>query len=295
MIEAPIPKDEAARLQALRMLKILDTPPDERFDRITRNAVRLFDAPMSTLTLVDSKREWFLSMQGLDKREGPRARSFCGHALLADGVMVVPDAMHDPRFDGNPMVMGPPHIRFYAGKALFAANGKRIGVFCIKDVKPRQFSAADCQLLSDLAAWAELELNAREFRRAVENLEVFKGEERERRELEAIINASPHGLMSIGMDGRIKHFNVKMMGYLGTPREAEIKDQDVFNIIDDRYEFLSRLIRKGLRGEMFKTEADRLLPGAQGGWYRALGMPILDASGGIQEHLLITIQDLTER
>lgn len=166
--KAPIPPDEKERLNSLRELKILDTPPEERFDRITRLALHLFDVPISTITLIDSRREWFKSCQGLPVKEGKRAISFCGHALLASDIFIVPDAKKDPRFAKNPMVLGKPHIRFYAAVPLRSADGRRVGVFCIKDYKTRKLDAQKIRLLKSLAAWAELELNSHEIKQAIE-------------------------------------------------------------------------------------------------------------------------------
>jgi GAF domain-containing protein len=140
MQPAPIPKNEQERLASLNKLGLLDTPPEERFDRITRVATKIFNVPISTLTLVDSKREWFKSCQGLSKREGERAISFCGYALLSTTIMIIPDTTKDDRFADNPMVSGEPYLRFYAGVPVTSADGQRIGVFCIKDTKPREFS-----------------------------------------------------------------------------------------------------------------------------------------------------------
>jgi GAF domain-containing protein len=161
MERAPIPANEEERLASLHALALLDTEPEERFDRITKTATQVFQVPISTLTLVDAKREWFKSCQGLPGREGDRAISFCGHALLASDVFVVPDTKKDKRFSDNPMVTGKPFIRFYAGVPLLSADGQRIGVFCIKDTEPREFSVEQQALLKNLATWAELELNAR--------------------------------------------------------------------------------------------------------------------------------------
>ncbi len=167
-LEAPIPENEKERIISLRSLGILDTPPEERFDRITKLAVHLFKIPISTITLIDSKREWFKSCQGLSKREGKRAISFCGHALLDEDLFIVPDAKKDERFANNPMVKGPPFIRFYAAFPLKAADGKKVGVFCIKDHKPRRLAKEQISLLKDLSAWAELELNTHELNLAIE-------------------------------------------------------------------------------------------------------------------------------
>jgi PAS domain S-box-containing protein len=157
---APIPKNEKKRLISLHKLGLLDTPNEKRFDQITKLATRIFNAPISTLTLVDSRREWFKSCQGLNQHEGDRAISFCGHALLDPDVFVVPDTKKDSRFADNPMVTGKPFIRFYAGVPLISGDGNRIGVFCIKDTKPRKFTKYDEHILKSLASWAEVEINS---------------------------------------------------------------------------------------------------------------------------------------
>ena len=161
MQPAPIPENEKERLLSLYKLGLLNTKPEERFDRITKTATRIFKVPISTLTLVDAKREWFKSCQGLTKREGNRAISFCGHALIANKILVISDTKKDKRFSGNPMVTGKPYIRFYAGVPITNADGQRVGVFCVKDTKQRKFSKREEEILTGLAAWAELEVNSR--------------------------------------------------------------------------------------------------------------------------------------
>jgi len=160
MQKAPIPENEKSRLIALHKLGLLDTAPEERFDRITRIACIVFKVPISTLTLVDDTREWFKSCQGLSEKEGDRAISFCGHALTAVDILVIPDTKKDERFSDNPMVVGKPYIRFYAGVPIMSADGEPVGVFCIKDTKPRTFSKDDEEVLMGLAQWAGMELKA---------------------------------------------------------------------------------------------------------------------------------------
>jgi GAF domain-containing protein len=156
----PAPINEAQRLDALHSLRILDTPPEERFDRLTRLARRLFDVPQALVSLVDEDRQWFKSHSGTEVTETPRDVSFCGHAILGDEVFVVPDACQDPRFADNPLVTGEPGIRFYAGCPLSVGSGLRIGTLCIIDYRAREFSAEDAELLQDLARMAEQELSA---------------------------------------------------------------------------------------------------------------------------------------
>ncbi len=160
MQKAPNHKDEEKRINALQNLKLLDTKVEERFDKITKEAVKRFSVPISTITLVDKDREWFKSVQGLPTREGPRDISFCSHALVSDVMMIVEDASLDPRFSDNPMVIGGPNIRFYAGKSLYdKKTSLPVGVFCIKDNKPRKMSLSEISDFLDLANKAEDEIN----------------------------------------------------------------------------------------------------------------------------------------
>ncbi|EED31742.1 diguanylate cyclase (ggdef domain) [gamma proteobacterium NOR5-3] len=158
MIEAPIPHNESARIETLRALRILDTAPEERFDRITRMAKRMFGVPISLVSLVDSERQWFKSAQGLDATETPRDISFCGHAIAGDELLYVPNALDDKRFHDNPLVTAEPHIRFYAGNPLMAANGHKVGTLCLIDSEPRELDDEDKLLLEDLAVMVEQEI-----------------------------------------------------------------------------------------------------------------------------------------
>ena len=154
------PQDEHTRLETLRSLKLLDTSPSERFDRLTRIARRMFGVPVSLVSLVDDNRQWFKSRQGLDATETPRDISFCGHAILGEDIFIVPDATKDNRFVDNPLVTDDPNIRFYAGVPLRVSNGSKIGTLCIIDEQPREFSEEDLELLRDLAEMAQQEIAA---------------------------------------------------------------------------------------------------------------------------------------
>lgn len=157
-MQAPaIPDNEDARLAALHALQLLDTAPEDRFDRITRVACRTFGVPVALVSLVDSRRQWFKSRAGLDAPQTAREVSLCGHAILADGVFVVPDTQRDPRFADNPLVTGAPHLRFYAGQPLHA-GGHRIGTLSLLDHSARDFGPEEARLLGDLAAIVEQEI-----------------------------------------------------------------------------------------------------------------------------------------
>lgn len=158
MQQPDIPKDEKARLRDLRSLDILDTPPEERFDRLTRIANRLFGVPISLVSLVDDDRQWFKSSAGLNACETPRDISFCGHAILGDDIFVVNDTSRDKRFVDNPLVLNDPSIKFYAGCPLTSLNGYKLGTMCLIDTAPRKFAKKDKTLLKDLAAMVEHEI-----------------------------------------------------------------------------------------------------------------------------------------
>lgn len=150
MMTAPIPANEAERIQALRELLILDTPPEERFDRIVEFAAEEFGVPIALISLVDDDRQWFKARFGLAVCETDRQSSFCGHAIHVSEVMVVSDATQDPRFADNPMVLGPPHIRFYAGAPLEIRPGVRVGTLCLIDRRRRTLDDTDLAILMSL-------------------------------------------------------------------------------------------------------------------------------------------------
>ncbi|NRF69754.1 sensor domain-containing diguanylate cyclase [Aquincola sp. S2] len=157
MTLAAVTHDDDNRVRALRSLQLLDSPPDERFDRITRLAQALFGTPMAAVTLVDAERVWHKSRIGLKDAESPRATSFCGHVVHDARPLVVEDALQDPRFHDNPNVTGDPHVRFYAGHPVHAM-GHLLGSFGVADTQPRGFTDADRSHLADLAALVEREL-----------------------------------------------------------------------------------------------------------------------------------------
>jgi CheY-like chemotaxis protein len=153
-----IPDDEERRLKALRELRVLDTTPEARFDRLTRLAALAFDVPIALVSLVDHDRQWFKSAHGVDARETSRESSFCAHAIVNRTPMVIPDALQDERFADNPLVTGSPRVRFYAGHPLVLADGSCVGMLCLMDVRPRTISQKDLDLLADIAHLVRREL-----------------------------------------------------------------------------------------------------------------------------------------
>lgn len=146
-------------MHALHSLQLLDTAPEERFDRIARLAQALFGTPVVAVNLVDAERVWSKSCIGAAEREGPRATALCGHVVHAAAPLVVKDALEDPRFSDWPQVRGARGLRFYAGHPI-RSMGQVVGTLCIADTRPRQLSTAEHGHLADLAALAEHELAA---------------------------------------------------------------------------------------------------------------------------------------
>jgi sigma-B regulation protein RsbU (phosphoserine phosphatase) len=170
MIAAPMPVDEVGRLAELHALGLLDTPPEERFDRVTRLLALVMRVPMAYISLVDADRQWFKSSCGLETTETPRAVSFCGHAILSDEPMIVPDAAEDARFRDNPLVTGAPNIRFYAGRPLSGPGGHKVGTLCIADRRPRTLRPDEVEALGELAGIVERELGLVEVARLQRDL-----------------------------------------------------------------------------------------------------------------------------
>ena len=205
-----VPPNEKQRLEALQRLNLLDSPSEDGFDRLTSMIASVFDVPMVSIGLVDERRQWFKSSFGSNLRETPREVSFCAHAILADKPFLVPDAIADDRFHDNPLVVGEPYIRFYAGMPLATDDGHLVGTLCLMDRSPRKLDAREIDLFRKLAGHVREEMNLAQRKIADEKLD------RLRKEQEAILNSLGEGVHWVGLDGRIKFENpaaARMLGY----------------------------------------------------------------------------------
>ena len=179
-MKAPeLPSNESERFQTLKDLEILYTPAEERFDRITRLARRIFDVPIALISLVTDDQQWFKSCQGLTASATSREISFCGHAILNDDTFVVANALKDPDFRDNPLVTEAPKIRFYAGQPLHYGEHK-LGTLCLIDTRPRHLKPQDYDSLKCLAGWTELELMAWQNQAPSFLQQALKGQDREK-------------------------------------------------------------------------------------------------------------------
>ncbi|MFA7279938.1 MAG: PAS domain S-box protein [Sterolibacterium sp.] len=254
MLKAPIPLNESKRIVALRALDILDSPAEERFDRLTRIAQHIMEVPIVLISLVDSERQWFKSRQGLDASQTPRDISFCGHAIIGTEVFVVPDTLADSRFADNPLVTAAPDIRFYAGAPLTLSDGYNVGTLCAIDREPRQMSEARLAVLRDLAKCASEELERERQRR----LALVAATNQAR--YMAIVDSSDDAIVSKTLDGIVTSWNPaaeRMFGYtaqemLGKPMALLIPP----SLSSEERQILERL-RKGERIEHFETTRQR--------------------------------------
>lgn len=147
----PIPPNEAERLAVLRSLRMVGSVPEPHFDAVCRIAMALFGVPTALISFVEEDGQWFKARCGFDASGTSRQDAFCSYTILSEDVLVIEDTLADPRFSDNPLVTGPPHVRFYAGAPLTMGRGLHVGTLCVLDTKPRSFSAAQCNQLMDLA------------------------------------------------------------------------------------------------------------------------------------------------
>lgn len=236
MVAAALPSNENERLARLRSYQVLDTGPEEAFDRIARLASSILDVPIAVISLVDEGRQWFKAKVGLAANETSRDVAFCAHAILGNEVFVVADATKSDLFKDNPLVTGAPDIRFYAGAPLRTHDGFNLGTVCAIDRKPRQARPEQLALLRDLSALVvdQLEL------RIAGRMALSEVEERKRIDAfkTAFISTVNHELRTplTSIIGAIELINTGMAG------EVPESVQQLLSIADRNSAVLLRLI-----------------------------------------------------
>lgn len=190
----PLPENETERLQQLEALDIMDSLEEDAFDRITRMAMRTLKTPIALITLLDDQRQWFKSKIGIDVSQTPREHAFCTHAICNDEIMEVEDATKDERFANNPLVLGDPEIRFYAGAPLHFKDAFNLGTLCIIDTKPRQLNDEERTMLRDLAGIVSEQLEARQTAQ--------RAQKTEKRLIDAV-DAIPDGFIIFDKDDKL--------------------------------------------------------------------------------------------
>ncbi len=150
-MKAPLPANEASRLDALRAYHILDTAAEAIFDDLTALAAQICEVPIAMISLVDEQRQWFKSRVGIEQQQTSRDVAFCAHAILQSEPLIVPDAARDRRFADSALVTGEPYVRFYAGFPLVSPEGFALGTICAIDHQPRQMTVPQRQAMQVLA------------------------------------------------------------------------------------------------------------------------------------------------
>lgn len=194
----PLPNKEHERLEKLRSYHVLDSLPEESYDRVVRLAGRLLDVPYASVALVEGDRLWFKSHIGFPDSEMDREYAFCNHAICQDDVFVIEDASQDPRFADNPYVTGLPHLRFYAGAPLRTDEGLNLGTLAVVDTRPRTVTDSEKRLLEDLAA---IVMEALDMRLLIERADAA-----ESRFADAI-ESLPNGFALYDKEDRLVHCN----------------------------------------------------------------------------------------
>jgi len=299
MLKPALPPDETVRLASLRALSILDTPAEERFDRITRVTAHLFDVPMALISLVDTDRQWFKSCQGVSASETSREISFCAHAILGDHVFYVSDTHADSRFADNPLVTRDPFLRFYAGYPIPAPGGHKIGTLCIMDRKPRAMGESDFGLLRDLAEWAHLELTGVQILRNEIAKQTEKLQESETTFFN-LMEGLPVGVFVLTADGRPYYVNQTAQQIWGKGVAPGATPEDVANVYplyiagtNTEYPLERRPSMRALEGRT--TAADDLEIHHPGGviQLQAWGTPVY--YNGKITHAVVAFQDIIEQ
>lgn len=296
---APMPLNEAARQCYLQSLDILDTPPEETFDRLTRLACVLLDAPMALVSLIDVNRQWFKSRQGLEITQTSRDLAFCAHALHAEDMLLIPDACADPRFADNPLVTGGPRIRFYAGVPLRFADDLTLGTLCVLDTRPRQLTQTELAHLRDLARIVEREMLHRSLAKDAGSAVEQAGRTAKasaQAHFHRVFDNSPTSKALVSPQGRIQQANREFCQLLGRPKEALVLTQLRALIDPQDQATLDADWQRIVAGELDSQVSEvRLITTADPALWAELSLSALRDAQGAIEQLVVLVRDISAR
>ncbi len=282
MSQAPIPSNEQQRLAALHALELLDTPAEAMFDHITALAAQICDTPIALISLVDAQRQWFKSRVGLDAEQTARELAFCAHAVHADALLEVGNALDDARFRDNPLVTSDPSIRFYAGMPLHDGQGLALGTLCVIDRRPRQLDEHQRQQLRHLAQLTgelfELRLQAR---RQAEQSAMHQ----------AMLDNAGSAVLVLDPQGRVQRSNPEARQLLGYSAEA-LNEQHLPQLLEEPGQF-ERLCLACARGP--QSAEGRLRPRHGQSLPVRLNLSPIRAEGQALQGYLLVANDLSQR
>jgi PAS domain S-box-containing protein len=298
MPAAPLPANEVERLAALRALNLLDTPPEERFDRITRLAARILSVPIAFVVLIDEHRQFFKSRYGLDMTETVRENSFCAYTILDTKQLVVPDARLDARFSDNPLVTDKPFLRFYVGSPIMATDGSLVGALCVMDHQPRVPSNEDLAILHDLAQVAQIELNHGELAMAYKIQQQMKEKLRlSEARFREVVDIPGKFVWEITLDGKIIFISDRVQEVLGYSAD-EMGRRGLFDgvVQEDAIIATTKFQYAAQKAQRFSDLEFRATTKAGNAiWLTARGAPMYGADGKELVGYRGICEDITER
>ncbi|WP_434771765.1 diguanylate cyclase domain-containing protein [Pseudomonas entomophila] len=298
MLLASYPANETARVAFVRSLDLLDTPAEETFDRFTRVLAELLHVPIALVSLVDAQRQWFKSKVGLDVCETSRDVAFCAHALHVEDALVVEDARADVRFQANPLVVGAPYFRFYAGIPLRSSEGFVVGTLCAIDTRPRSLDASALAAMKDLARGVERELF---YRTTAGQARLAITEEQRARTLSearfaTIFEETPTGKAIVDLHGRFEAVNRKFCEITGyTAEELSTKTFPEITHPDDIQQDMARVADLMLgRCKSYSIEKRYLRKEGSIVWV-GLNVAIVRDASDMPVHFIAAVLDITSR
>jgi diguanylate cyclase (GGDEF)-like protein/PAS domain S-box-containing protein len=290
LTSAPVPPDEAARLASLLALEVLDTTAEQEFDALARAAAAVCGVPIALISLVDAQRQWFKANVGLPGvSETPRDVAFCAHAILEDSLFVVPDAARDSRFDDNPLVVGQPGIRFYAGAPISLSDGSRVGTLCVIDREPRQLTDSQRAVMQHLSVAASRALEGRFAMRRLQ--QATERQTQSAHDLHIIFESVPAILAYWNRDLTCRFANRAYEHWFGVKPEALVGThlQDLLG--PELYALNKPFVDGALAGKPQSFE--RLIPGPDGTKRPALANYLPDIVDGDVRGFLVHVSDVT--
>nr|MBP6505034.1 diguanylate cyclase [Rhodoferax sp.] len=290
MSSASIPYDDEARLRSLVNLEVLDTAPEAEFDALVKVAAMVCGVPISLLSLVDESRQWFKANVGLPGvNETPRDVAFCAHAIHGDALFEVPDATKDARFADNPLVVGHPDIRFYAGAPIVLSDGMRMGTLCVIDRQPRVLTATQREVLVHLSAAAAKALQARVALRKVEILSELKT--RSEHYLRVVVDSVPAMLAYWDRDLLCKFANPAYERWFGVKPEALVGKHIRELLGPELFALNKPFMDAALSGRTQTFE--RIIPGPDGVRRHSLANYVPDVVNGEVAGFLVHVNDVS--
>jgi PAS domain S-box-containing protein len=254
MKAAELPENETERVKALHNYKILDSLPEDAYDAITAIASYVCETPISVISFVDSDRQWFKSVVGLDAKQTSRDVAFCAHAILHQEVFSVPNALEDERFSDNPLVTGNPNIMFYAGAPLTDSNGFNLGTICVIDREPKELTKKQKEVLKALSKQVVAQLELRKKKQELE--ENFHEMTIQKANLASLIDNVDDSVWSVNNNLEIivfnKVFENNCLKNFNKKPEKYMKLSEFF--FPDQYDYWIKMFNRALSGERYSVE-----------------------------------------